>query len=76
MDLTLSKALNSPMESHKRTFEEPNVRTGKSLHNIKATAEKVSGKFQSMQKACMKAPCRVGNSQILVMVFIHQLSDI
>ena len=32
MDLTLSKTLNSPMESYKGTPEEPKLKKGKSLH--------------------------------------------
>ena len=60
------------MESYKGTFEEPKVKIGGSLHNIKTMD--VREIFQH-KKACMKAP-RLGNSEILVIICIYQFSDI
>ena len=59
MDITLSKTLNSPIESYKGTSREPKVKMGKSFCKIKAKGVK---EISEHEKASVKAPC-IGNSQ-------------
>ena len=60
------------MESYKGTFEEPKVKIGRFLHEIKVKGvREISEHAESFYKAPF-----IGNSQILVMISIYQFSDI